>query len=339
MTHACGWKPAPTRANARAPRDRQQFSTAEAFHLIEEVAGMRVPLLALTGGDPLLRPDLFPIIEFASRRSVRTSLTLLPTPTLDPGVIPELKACGLMRVAFWLHGSTPTLNDAHWGMAGLHRRTLEMIGACHEVQLPVQVNTIVGRRNFHDVDSMIELLTRLDVALWNVFFFVPASREESAAMLSAEEHEQVFAKLYAASRNVHFQIKTTEAPHYQRVIQQRERTREATGLPTLAVERRRQLRATRNVGDGNGFVFVDHVGNVCPSGFLPMTRGNVRTGQLASIYRDDPIFRGLRDADGLEGKCGRCEFRASCGGSRSRAYAATGSVMAPDPLCAHVPAA
>src|SRR6478736_1387792 len=156
MTHACGWKASPARE--RLVKDRQQFSTAEAFHLVEEVAGMHVPLFALTGGDPLLRPDLLPIVEFASKRSLRTSLTLLPTPRLDPEVISELKACGLMRVAFWLHGSTPGLNDGHWKMPGLHRRTLEIVGTCHEVQLPVQINTIVSRRNFQDIDPMIELL-------------------------------------------------------------------------------------------------------------------------------------------------------------------------------------
>jgi MoaA/NifB/PqqE/SkfB family radical SAM enzyme len=112
MIQACDWKSAPARATARTPRDRQQFSTAEAFHLIEEVAAMRVPLLALTGGDPLARPDLFPIIEFASRRSIRTSLTMLPTPRLDAAAIAEMKACGLIRAGFWLHGSTAAFDDA-----------------------------------------------------------------------------------------------------------------------------------------------------------------------------------------------------------------------------------
>jgi AdoMet-dependent heme synthase len=119
MTRACEWKAAPRRAPGRSPRQREQFSSAEAFHLIEEVAGMHVPLLALTGGDPLLRPDLFPVIEFAAGRSLRTSLTLLPTSQLDSAVIHELKACGLMRVAFWPNGSTPALNDSYWGIRGL----------------------------------------------------------------------------------------------------------------------------------------------------------------------------------------------------------------------------
>src|ERR1700758_316567 len=141
MTRACEWKAAPKRALARSHRERPQFSSAEAFHLIEEVAAMHVPLLALTGGDPLLRPDLFPVIEFAAGRSLRTSLMMLPASPLDSAVIHDLKACGLMRGAFWLNGSTPAWNDSYWGIPGLHRKTLDTIGACHEAQLPVQINT------------------------------------------------------------------------------------------------------------------------------------------------------------------------------------------------------
>src|SRR3974390_1543999 len=202
MTQACAWKTLPARSARRSSRNGQshRFSTAEAFHLVEEVSAMRVPLLALTGGDPLLRPDLYPIVEFASRRSVRTSLTLLPTPLLDAEVVTELKACGLIRVAFWINGSTAARDYANCGIPGSHRRTLDIIGACHEVQLPVQINTTLGRRNLRDVDSMIDLLTRLDVVLWNVFFFVPRSREQAEELLTAEEHEEVFSRLYAASK-------------------------------------------------------------------------------------------------------------------------------------------
>src|SRR6266581_8658441 len=123
MTRDCEWKGVTGRAAARMRRERPQMSTAEAFHLVEEVAAMHVPLLALTGGDPLLRPDLFPVVEFASRHSVRTSLTLLPTTLLDAAVIAELKACGLMRVGFWIHGSTAASDDAYWAVPGSHRRT------------------------------------------------------------------------------------------------------------------------------------------------------------------------------------------------------------------------
>jgi len=198
VTNSINWKPVSPRS--RAAREFQQFSTAEGFHLIEQIADMHVPLLALTGGDPLGRPDLLPLIEFASERSLRTSLTVLPMVKIEPGITAELKARGLMRAAFWLNGSTPGLHDHFWGMPGLYRRTMEAIGLCHEVQMPVQVNTMLSRRNFQNLDPMIELLTRLDVSLWHVFFYVPPKREEAGEMLNADEHEEVFAKLYAASR-------------------------------------------------------------------------------------------------------------------------------------------
>lgn len=333
MTAACDWKSAPTRAATRSPRGRHEFSTAEAFHLVEEVAVMHVPLLALTCGDPLLRPDLFPVIEFASRRSVRTSLTLLPTPSLSAEVMSDLKALGLMRVGFWLHGSTAALDDAYWAVAGCHRRMLEIIGSCHEVQLPVQINTIMARRNFHDVDPMIELLTRLDVDLWNVFFYVPPSREQIGEMLTADEHEQIFAKLYAASKLVHFQIKTSEGQHYQRYLLQ-QRARESHSRLTEAYV---ITCAPKGVNDGKGFVFVNHRGEVYPSRFLPVSGGNITKQSLSEVYCESDLFVSLRDSSKLKGKCGRCPVRNVCGGSRARAYAVTGDLFAEEPCCAYEP--
>jgi len=333
MTQACEWKPPRARAAARPRREPREFSTAEAFHLIEEVAAMHVPLLVLTGGDPLLRPDLYPIVEFAARRSVRTSLTVLPTPLLDKHVIPELKERGLMRIAFWMHGSSAALDDAYWNVTGCHQRTLEAIGACHEAGLPVQVNTIMARRNFHDVEPMIELLTRLDVTLWNVIFFVPSDRSQASEMLSAEEHEQVFAKLYQASKVVHFQIKTTEAQHYQRYLLQ-QRARESRGRMT---ESDAITCAPKGVNDGKSFVFINSTGEVYPSRYLAISAGNVTGQSLSEIYCESPLFVSLRDSSKLRGKCGRCPARNVCGGSRARAYAMTGDLFAQEPGCVYEP--
>ncbi len=294
---------------------------------------MHVPLLALTGGDPLLRPDLFPVVEFASSHSVRTSLTLLPTPSLDSEIIAALKAAGLMRVAFWLHGSSAALDDAHWQASGSHRRTLAIIGACHEARLPVQINTTLSRRNFNDVDPMIELLTRLDVGLWNVFFMVPSNPEQAGEMLTADEHEKVFAKLYAASKVVHFQIKTTEGQHYQRYLLQ-QRARESRGRMTEADV---ITCAPQGVNDGKGFVFIDPTGEVFPSRFLPLSAGNLTTQSLDEVYCESQLFISLRDSSRLKGKCGRCSVRNVCGGSRARAYALTGDLFASDPCCAYEP--
>ena len=333
MTREREWNAVSTRIAARSARKPQYFPTAEAFHLIDEVSEMHVPLLVLTGGDPLLRPDLFPILQYAADRSVRTSLTLLPTSLLEPGVIRELKTSGLMRAGFWLYGSTAALNDAHWQVAGLFRRTLDIIGACHEEQLPVQVNTVMTQKNFRDIEPMIELLTRLDVALWNVVFFVPPSPDQGKEMLSAEEHEEIFAKLYSASQTVHFQIKTTEGQHYQRYLLQ-QRARQGRGRMT---ESEAITCAPKGVNDGKALVFVDYRGEAYPSRYLPLSAGNVTTQALSEIYCDSALFVSLRDSSRLKGKCRRCPARNVCGGSRARAYAITGDLFATDPCCAYEP--
>jgi radical SAM protein with 4Fe4S-binding SPASM domain len=333
MTRACEWKPASRRSAGRGPRHREMFSSAEAFHLIEEVANMHVPLLALTGGDPLQRGDLFPIIEFAAARSLRTSLTMLPTPLLDAAVVPDLKASGLMRAGFWLHGSTPALHDSYWGVPGSYQKTLAMIGACLEVQLPVQINTTLARRNFHDMHPIIELLTRLDIDVWNVVFFVPSSREKAAEGLGAAEHEQAFAKLYTASRQTRLQIKTTEGPHYQRYLLQQSAHGRRGRIPVADVV----ARAPHGGNDGMGAVFVDHAGEVFPGRFLPLSAGNVTRQRLSDLYRESALFVSLRDRSRLKGKCRRCPARALCGGSRARAWAMTGDLFAAEPCCAYEP--
>jgi radical SAM protein with 4Fe4S-binding SPASM domain len=332
MMRACEWMTS-ARSATRSVRDKQEFSTAEAFHLIGEVAAMRVPLLALTGGDPLLRPDLFPLVEFAARRSVRTSLTLFPTPLLDAHAVADLKGCGLMRVGFWLHGPTASRHDRHTGRSGSHRRTQEAIGLCNEAGLAVQINTIIARWNFHDIDPMIELLTRLDAVLWNVFCFVPANLAEKEQMLSPEQHEEVFARLYDASKRVHFQIKTTEGQHYQRYLLERQARESRGGLSAADV----MTLAPKGVNDGQGFVFINHHGDVYPSRFLPLSAGNLTTESLAEVYSESPLFVSLRDSSKLKGKCGRCAFRKICGGSRARAYAVTGDLFAEEPCCAYQP--
>jgi len=173
MTQACDLNCAHCRANARPQRHPLELSTAEAFHLIEQVAEMRVPLFVLTGGDPLKRPDLMPIVQYACRRGVRTSLTPSATPLLVRDAIFKLRENGLMRLALSLDGSTVTLHDTFRGLAGSYQRTLDAVSWCHEAGLPVQINTTVSRWNLADLDNMIELLISLRVVLWSVFFLVP----------------------------------------------------------------------------------------------------------------------------------------------------------------------
>lgn len=332
MTQACDLNCVHCRADARPKRHPLELSTAEAFHLIDEVAEMRVPLFVLTGGDPLKRPDILPIVQYACRQGVRTSLTPSATPLLTRDAVFQLKRSGLMRLALSLDGSTAELHDGFRGVAGSYKQTLDAVGWCHEAGLPVQINTTVSRYNLTDLDNMIELLAALRVVLWSVFFLVPTGRAQLAQRLNPDEHEQVFAKLYAASRKVKFHIKTTEGQHYRRYVLQ-QKARETEGR----TEEELIMRAPRGVNDGKGFVFVSHTGEVYPSGFLPLPAGNVLWEPLAEIYRNAPLFLSLRDSSQLKGKCGRCKFKDVCGGSRARAYAVSKDPLAEEPCCEYVP--
>lgn len=334
MTQACDLNCMHCRADARPKRHPLELSTAEAFHLIDQIADMRVPLFVLTGGDPLKRPDLFPIVQYACRRGVRTSLTPSATPLLTRDAVLQLKSSGLMRLALSLDGSTAELHDGFRRVDGSYKHTLDAVGWCHEGGLPVQINTTVSRYNLADLDKMTELLASLRVVLWSVFFLVPTGRAHLPQMLSPEEHERVFAKLHAASKRMKFHIKTTEGQHYRRyVLQQKAQGQQAKTEDELIG------RAPRGVNDGKGFVFVSHTGEVYPSGFLPLSAGNILWEPLAEIYQNSPLFLSLRDTSQLKGKCGRCEFKNVCGGSRARAYALTGDPLAEEPCCAYVPSA
>jgi radical SAM protein len=340
-TRACALACVHCRADAIPCRDPRELATEEGFALIDQVRGLGTPppLFVLTGGDPMRRPDLAAHVGHAADAGLTVALTPSGTAAATRARLSELKDAGLSRIAVSLDGPDAESHDAFRRVRGSYGWTMRIIESAIALNLPLQINTTVSRITLPQLHAMAKLMTELPITLWAVFFLVQTGRGASLDQISADECEEVLDFLYELSLTSRFGIKTTEAPHYQRVVQQHERAREAAGLPSLAIDRRRQLRATRSVGDGNGFVFVDHVGSICPSGFLPVVRGNVRTDSLATVYRNDEVFRGLRDADALQGKCGRCEFRTICGGSRSRAYAATGSVMASDPLCAWAPAA
>jgi len=334
MTQACDLSCIHCRAKARTKRHPLELSTAEAFHLIDQIAQMRVPRFALTGGDPLKRPDLMPIVQYACRRGVPTSLTPSATPLLTRDAIFQLKSVGLTRVALSLDGSTAELHDGFRRVTGAYKQTLDAVRWCHEAGLPVQVNTTVSRHNVADLDNMIQLLSSLRIALWSVFFLVPTGRGQSTELLNSEEHEAVFAKLYDASRHGKFHIRTTEGQHYRRyVFQQKAR------MGKTRTEEELIGHTARGVNDRRGFMFVSHTGEVYPSEFLPLSAGNVLWEPLSEIYRHSPLFVSMRNSSLLKGKCGRCEFKDVCGGSRARALAVSGDPLAEEPCCAYTPSA
>jgi radical SAM protein len=339
-TRACALACVHCRADAIARRDPRELTTEEGCGLIDQIRalGTPPPLFVLTGGDPMRRPDLARLVRHAAEAGLTVALTPSGTAAATHRRLAELKDAGLSRIAVSVDGPDPESHDAFRRVRGSYDWTKRIIDSAIALDLPLQINSTVSRITLPHLRAMADWVSALPVTLWAVFFLVQTGRGASLDQITADEAEEVLQFLYDLSLSAPFGIKTTEAPHYQRVVQQREAARAALGLPAFSIERRRQLRAGRSVGDGNGFVFVDHVGNICPSGFLPIARGNVRQDALAAVYRDDALFRQLRDADALDGRCGACEFRRVCGGSRSRGYASTGAVLASDPLCAYVPA-
>jgi radical SAM protein len=339
VTRACALACVHCRADAIPCRDPRELTTDEGFRLIDQVRafGRRPPLFVLTGGDPMRRPDLVDLVSYAAKAGLTVALTPSGTAAATKARLAALKDAGLSRVAVSLDGPTPDTHDAFRRVRGSYAWTMRIIEAATALNLPLQINSTISKLTLPSLETLAAAVAGLPVTLWALFFLIQTGRGASLEQISPAECERVLNYLYDLSLVSPFGIKTTEAPHYQRVVWQREHDRAARGLPTHAVERRRQLRAPRSVGDGNGFVFVDHVGNVCPSGFLPYPRGSVRTADLAEVYRRDELFVRLRDADALDGKCGRCEFREICGGSRSRAFAETGDALASDPLCVYEP--
>ena len=340
VTQACDLACVHCRASAQPDRSPMELSTDEGKKLIDQIAALKVPVFVLTGGDPIKRPDLFELIWYARSVGVRVSLTPSATPLLTREVIMRLKEAGLARLAVSMDGASAETHDAFRGMNGSFERTLDAVRWANEVGLPVQINTTFSRRNIGEIDDIVALMEKLNITLWSVFFLVPTGRGKLNDLLSAEEFEAVFAKVHSLSKAASFDIKTTEAQHYRRFLLQRRVAERMLGMDVASPQGRTVDvigRAPRGLNDGKGFVFISHKGEVFPSGFLPLSAGSIREQGLAAIYRDSPLFRNLRDTPKLEGKCGSCEFKEICGGSRSRAYALTGNPHAEEPCCSYIP--
>ena len=346
-TQACDLACLHCRASARPARDRGELSTAEAMGLMDNVRAFGRPLFVLTGGDPLKRDDTVRLVEYGREIGLRVAMTPSGTPLMTRDVLQRLRGAGLARLAVSLDGSCAEIHDRFRGVAGSYSWTVRMLRAAHEIGLSTQINTTISSHNVDDLEPLIELMGQLGISLWSVFFIVPTGRARPSDLATAEEFEQVFNRLYDLSKTAPFDIKTTAAPHYRRVVLQRQVAERRGGARTeppipltagLGFSLADGVGRAKGVNDGNGFVFISHLGEIYPSGFLPVSAGNVRTHDLADVYRNSEIFRALRDTDRLEGKCGVCEYRAVCGGSRARAYAMTGNYLASDPSCAHIPA-
>jgi radical SAM protein len=329
VTRACDLRCLHCRATAMPEPAPGQLSTAEAFDLVTQLRELAPGVLVLTGGDPLKRPELFGLVSAMVAQGLQVAITPSVTPLLTAEAIEGFAAAGVCRIALSLDGPDAATHDALRGVAGSFAATLAAIEQVRAAGIPLQLNTSLTRRTVGRLAATGELVARLAPALWSVFIVVPVGRAAQTETLDADTCERVFHLLHDWHDVTDLAVKTTAAPAFRRVGMQR-RTCVARG-------RRRRRERPLAVNDGKGFVFVSHAGEVYPSGFLPLSAGNVRHERLADIYRWSPLFVGLRDEGRLEGKCAVCPFRSVCGGSRARAYAHTGNPYAADPACAYVP--
>ena len=348
VTQACDLVCRHCRASAMPDRCSDELTIWEGYRLLEEIQNMRTPVVVLSGGDPLKRPDLLELIRYGNSLGLRMATIPAATARITIDVLSQLKEAGLAQIAFSLDGSTETLHDGFRQVPGTFSTTLQAIEWAHHVELPVQINTTYSRYNLADIKAMMELVALLGIVFWEVFILVPMGRGKELEGLTAEECEDLLTKLYHCSTHSRFLLKVTEAPHYRRIVMQHRQDSPHFSNPDAASVIPAQLaggmkpgqafgRKAKGINAGKGFCFVSHTGDVYPSGFLPISAGNVGSSSLADLYRDSELFRTLRDSSQLKGRCGYCEFREFCGGSRSRAYALTGDILAEDPACLYTP--
>ncbi|MFQ5692682.1 MAG: TIGR04053 family radical SAM/SPASM domain-containing protein [Nitrospinota bacterium] len=361
VTQACDLACLHCRAQARPWRDPCELTTEEGFRLLDDVRKFGPVLFVLTGGDPLYRPDIYEIIRYGTDIGLRMTMTPSGTKLVRKEMIRRMKDEGLARLAVSLDGHDRESHDGFRGVPGSFAWTMNCIRWAREVGLELQVNTTVTRYNRDHIREIGEMLRDEGIALWSVFFLVPVGRGLKHDMVSPAEHEELFHLLYDMSREMPYDIKTTAAQHFRRVVLQRaafERIARGGGAHNgdirpgepggdsrpgfLPPGRSRGFdagigRAAKGVNDGNGFVFISHVGEVFPSGFLPRSGGNVRERSVVEVYRESELFKTIRRVSALKGKCGYCDFADVCAGSRARAYGVTGDYLASEPYCTYNP--
>ena len=342
LTQACDLACDHCRADAVPDRHPDELTTAEAKALLDDARAFADgQLVVFSGGDPLKRPDAIDLVEYGIDIGLNVTMTPSGTRSLTTDRIDELAEVGLKRMALSLDGASPASHDAFRGEEGSFEETVAAARDARAAGLPLQINTTVCEATVDDLPAIRDLVADLGVVLWSVFFLVPVGRGRFLDPISPERAEEVMAWLYDTAREEPFAVKTTEAPHYRRVAIERARAAVDDGGRAASADGRDGTDAppvrAPGITAGDGFAFVSHLGDVFPSGFLPLSAGNVRDRSLVALYRDSELFRTLRDENALDGKCGACPYRAVCGGSRSRAYAATGDPLGSDPLCAFVP--
>jgi radical SAM protein len=336
MTQACGLACKHCRAEAMPAPHPLELNTEDSRRFISQLIGFGDPLphLILTGGDPLNRKDIFPLIDYATGLGLEVSITPAATSELTNDAIGKMQAHGIQSMGLSLDGSCAEKHDNIRAVPGTFERTMEAARHCGRLGMPIQVNTLVAAETADDLPAVYELLrSSFPVMRWSLFMLISVGRGKQLNEVSPEEGERIMRWVFELAQHAPFAVKTTEAPSYRRIAIEQMR---ASGMAAPEMKNNSVYQGFQ-VRDGHGIVFVSHLGDIYPSGFLPLRCGNVRTDSLVDIYRNSEIFRGLHNPDVFHGKCGACEYSHICGGSRARAFAYTGDALGTDPFCPYEP--
>jgi len=334
-TRACPLACRHCRASAMPTAHPLELSHEEGLRLLDQVAsfGQPIPHLVLTGGDPLKRQRLFETIAYARKLGIRVSITPAASPDLSLDLMIRLRDAGIDSIALSLDGAKAESHDAIRQVPGCFEVTMRAARWAAEAGLPLQINTLVSEETAAELLDVYRLLHEFPLMRWSLFMLISVGRGKQLNELSAEAGEKLMAWIYDLSKVAPFQIKTTEAPSYRRIAQNKMKDEGMTAEQVRATSVHRGY----GIRDGNGIVFVSHKGEVFPSGFLPVVAGSTRRQPLPEIYRSSEVFTNIRRVGEFEGKCGICEYRKICGGSRARAYAHTGNYAGSDPFCPYQP--
>lgn len=336
VTRSCNLACKHCRAEAHAEPFAGELSTAEALALIDTFPDVGHPIVIFTGGDPMLRPDVYELVAHAHSKGLVCAFS--PNGTLiTPETAQRIREAGVNRCSISLDGYDAAHHDTFRGVPGAFDASLRGIACLKAAGVPFQINTTVTRDNVHHLENMRTLAEGLGAVAWHIFLLVPMGRAAGLAgqVITAEEYEQVLHWLYDTRSQSGMHLKATCAPHYYRILRQRARAEGVAVTPTTFG----MDALTRGCLGGTGFCFISHVGQVQPCGYLELDCGNVRETPFPRIWRTSPQFRQLRDPSQYKGKCGVCEYHKVCGGCRARAHSMHGDYLGPEPLCSYIPTA
>lgn len=334
VTRSCNLNCVHCRAASSLGPYSGELSTEKCLKLIDEIAAVSTPVIILTGGEPLLRPDIFEIASYGTNKGLRMVMATNGM-LVTPAVAHKMMESGIKRVSISIDGKDAQSHDAFRQQKGAFAGAMTGIEALKNAGMEFQINTTITINNLDQIKDIFKLAKDIGAAAHHIFLLVPTGRGKdlAAQAITAADYEETLMWFHQESMNCEIQLKATCAPHYFRIMHQNK----SKGEKPVKKAGGHFHESTRGCLGGITFCFISHTGQVQPCGYLELNCGNVKKKSFASIWENSVVFRNLRDYSKYEGKCGRCEFIKVCGGCRARAYEATGNYLAEEPLCLYEP--